>query len=234
MAQPEKVVRASMQKVNLDTGETEGKPVEVQFNPESLKVSFSNQLGSGDESGGAAIQHISQSSTKLAFDLWFDVTAGGPEDTGESDVRELTRTVATLMKPDSAESNPAAPGVRFLWGSFMFDGVIDSINESLEFFDEEGRPLRASLAISMVQQSFYFERNPDFKGRGGAAGGAPATPGTQPREAARDGDSVQQMAARQGRPNDWQAIARANKIENPRQLEPGTLLKVSWPGGRRR
>jgi hypothetical protein len=45
-------------------------------------------------------------------------------------------------------------------------------------------------------------------------------------EPARQGDSVQSMAGRNGQPAGWQQIARANGIENPRNLAPGTLIDL--------
>src|SRR5882672_12509651 len=70
----------------------------VQFNPESLKVSFANQLvqpsGAGDQRGTPARQFVGAGTTKLTLTLWFDVNAPMPE--GESsvdDVRRLTQKV---------------------------------------------------------------------------------------------------------------------------------------------
>ena len=54
----------------------------VQFNPESLKVSFANQLvqpaGAGDQTGPPARQFVGAGTTKLALTLWFDVTSLPP------------------------------------------------------------------------------------------------------------------------------------------------------------
>ena len=54
-------------------------PVSVQFNPESLKVSLSNQKAGGDQRGGSATQYVGQGTSKLSFELWFDVTAAEPD-----------------------------------------------------------------------------------------------------------------------------------------------------------
>src|SRR6266702_4687760 len=51
----------------------------VQFNPETLKVSFANQIatpsGAGDQSGTPARQFVGAGTTKLSLQLWFDVNA---------------------------------------------------------------------------------------------------------------------------------------------------------------
>src|SRR5919199_3986158 len=73
--------------------------VTVQFNPESLKVSFSNQIatpsGAGDQRGPAARQFVGAGTTKLTAQLWFDVTAPQTTPPGQAadDVRKLTQKV---------------------------------------------------------------------------------------------------------------------------------------------
>ncbi len=197
-------------------------PVRVQFNPQTLKVNYTNQKAGGDQPEGSAVQFVGRGTTKLAVDLLFDVT-GPPDDDGEpvNDVRKLTEKLFYFMKPKPTDEQDkfVPPGVRFLWGSFLFDGVMDSMNETLDFFSSDGRPLRATVSIALSQQELRFRFN---EGAGAAAG-------TQPQAEARAGDSVQQLAARQGRPGDWKAIAAANDIENPRNLTPGLRLSLTKP-----
>lgn len=129
--------------------------VTVQFNPETLKVSFANHVvtppGMGERSDGSAAQFVGAGVSTLAAQLWFDVTA--PFAHGEDqpdDVRRLTQKVAYFITPDQIGEDPPqyVPRlVRFLWGSFQFDGIMESLDETLELFSAEGKPLRASLAI---------------------------------------------------------------------------------------
>jgi hypothetical protein len=211
--------------------------VTVQFNPETLKVSFANQVsqpsGAGDQSGPAAKQFVGAGTTKLALQLWFDVTALKPTDPyQEKDVRKLTQKVAYFITPQQEGSKFVPPAVRFLWGSFQFDGIMESLEESLEFFSNDGRPLRASLSIALSQQRITKFT---FRDTGGAASGRPgATPGTRPLTQAPAGSTVQGLASSSGRGNDWQSIASANGIENPRRLQPGQLIDMSPPSLRTR
>src|SRR6266542_5850292 len=75
------LVRAELRELNPNFEEEKpgGKRVQVQFNPETLKVSFANQIatpsGSGDQRGPAARQFVGAGTTKLTAQLWFDVTA---------------------------------------------------------------------------------------------------------------------------------------------------------------
>jgi hypothetical protein len=133
------------------------KKCQVQFNPETLKVSFANQVatpsGAGDQKGTPARQFVGAGTTKLSLQLWFDVTAPmPPEQTKEQDVRKLTAKVAYFITPKPEGDKFVPPAVRFIWGSFQFDGIMESMEESLEFFSSDGRPLRASVTINLTQQ----------------------------------------------------------------------------------
>jgi len=203
------------------------KTCKVQFNPDSLKVSFANQIqtpqGAGDQKGTPARQFVGAGTTKLTLQLWFDVSQpssdGKPQ---ETDVRKLTEKVAYFITPTEDGKKFVPPAVRFVWGSFQFDGLMESLEESLEFFSSDGRPLRASVTLNLSQQKIT-----KFVFRDTAGPGQQQTPGTRPLAQANSGDSVQNMADSQGAGDDWQGIAAANGIENPRMLQPGQLLDLN-------
>lgn len=198
----------------------------VQFNPETLKVSFANQVatpsGAGDQQGPPARQFVGAGTTKLSLQLWFDVTAIPPEETQEQDVRKLTAKVAYFITPKPEGDKFVPPAVRFIWGSFQFDGIMESMEESLEFFSSDGRPLRASVSINLSQQKIT-----EFTFLPTTGPGATPSPGTRPLTPAPKGKSVQNLADSQGKGDNWQAIASANGIENPRLLQPGQLIDLN-------
>ena len=214
--------------------------VTVQFNPETLKVSYANQVvppsnpGAQDQREGST-QFVGKGTTKMSVQLWFDATSVLPEGKqGVTDVRDLTKEVIYFITPKQSDEDPkknVPPGIRFLWGSFQFDGIVESLEESLEFFSQDGRPLRASISLSMSQQKIEVLRNKEFQpgtqnAPGGGAGRS-APPGTRPLTQAASGDSVQGMAANRGRADNWQEIAAANQIENPRLLQPGQFIDLN-------
>ncbi len=243
---PAKLVKAVLQEISWDDKGhvTDGsKIVPVQFNPESLKVAFSNQTASGDQRGASALQYVGTGTTKLSFDLWFDVTnpehvlvdkaehtlvadpqGQPPKGTAPpDDVRELTKDVVYFITPDTTKNKGNAkdpkfipPGLRFLWGTFKFEGIVDSINESLEFFSPEGRPLRAKVSLSLTKQEIQFKIEPQER-----------TPVNPPQQA-QAGDTAAGLKGKgTGSPEGWQPMAAANGIENPRLLAPGTLIDTS-------
>jgi len=186
----------------------DGKKFTVQFNPQSLKVNFSNQKAGGEQPKGSSTQFVGKGVTKLTLELWFDISyaqaqgrvqaVAGSQDI---DVRSLTQQVAYFMQPQQVRGKKdiyVPPGIRVSWGTFVFEGVMDSMDETLDLFSTDGLPLRASVKEA---------------------------PGTQPFEAIPAGRPLQQSAAEAG--TDWRQAALANGIENPRMMSPGALVNLS-------
>jgi Contractile injection system tube protein len=232
MPESAKLVKAELQEIDLANPEAAAtKKVPVQFNPESLKVSFANQIqtpeGSGDQRGTPTQQFVGAGTTKLTLQLWFDVNA---EQDGEAvlDVRKMTEKISYFITP---KANPKdkkkfiPPGIRFIWGSFQFDGLMESLEESLEFFSTDGIPLRASMTLNLTQQKI------DIYKFGKDAPSRMPLPGTRPLTEAPQGETVQNMAANQGKADDWQSVAASNGIENPRSLPPGQFLDLNVTAG---
>jgi hypothetical protein len=220
--------KATLQKIDSDF-ETASSPeykVTVQFNPETLKVTYANQISTPaaprNSSGTPAQQFVGAGTTKLSLQLWFDVTAEMAPEIQQRDVRLLTEKVAFFITPDE-DNNNVIPAVRFVWGSFQFSGLMESLDESLELFSEDGIPLRASMTLGLTRQKitkFKFGKTANTTLAGPAAG-------TRPLKAAPAGKTLQGMASSQGKGDNWQAIAAANNIENPRLLQPGQLIDMN-------
>lgn len=235
MSNPVRLEKAELRQLDADLRNEVKREnwAKLQFNPESLKVSFANQIqtpaGAGDQSGTPSRQFVGAGTTKLSLAVYFDASAPVPE--GESpvdDVRKLTQKVAYFITPQAEGKQFIPPAVRFVWGSFQFDGIMDGLDENLEFFSPEGKPLRASMTLSLSQQritKFSF-RDTGGGGMPGTGGGSP-TPGTRPLAEASAGATVQGLAASAGLGGNWQGIASANGIENPRRLPRGQFLDLN-------
>lgn len=239
MPGPIQLAKAKMTAIQYVRGSLDprvlGLSIDVQFNPESLKLAYSNTLGGGDQSGGSSMQFASQSSTKLSFELWFDVSAPLPNRTSAEsvpdvgpvkDVRKLTSYVVQFMKPASAtnergEAGRAPPAVRFEWGAFVFDGIVDSLSETIDFFSAQGHALRSQLSVSMTQQEISADL---LRGAEPGGSGVPSLPGSVPQLPIKAGDTLQSLAASLGQQDAWQELALLNDVENPRDLAPGSLL----------
>ncbi len=198
--------------------------VEVHFNPQTLKLKFANQNTGGDQPNGASAQNVGNLTSDLSVELLFDTTEEG------SDVRELTKKVAYFIMPKE-EGNRTPPRTRFQWGSLVFEGIADALEETLDYFSAEGVPMRATLSLTLKSDNIVFLID-KIKGNGRS----PAQPGegtgtTTPLQAARPGDSITSMAGRAGLSANWKAIAAANNIDDPLRLEAGALLNLKVKGG---
>lgn len=210
---------------DLVTEKSGGKEVKVQFNPENFKVTYANEVkqpeGGNQAAGTSGMQFVGAGTTKLALTLWFDVTA--MTDNPVDDVRRLTSEVIYFMTPGASQrdaSKLVPPGLRFVWGSFKFDGMVEGLEESLEFFSPDGKPLRASITLTVGQQKILVSNFTDPNTAGPRAGQRPFTPAPK-------GKSLQDMAAADGKGGDWQGIASANGIEDPLRLPAGTPVDLN-------
>lgn len=204
-----------------------GEAISVQFNPATLRVALANTLKANSREGGSrSAQFVDKSSSSLTIDLSFDTTKDG------SDVREKTKEIALkFLKPEGEGDQMRAPKrCLFQWGAFEFIGLLQTFNETLDYFSPEGRPLRASVALKLSEDRFQFrtrsvadtERETPTLTPTGSTGDT-----EQPSQAA---TPVNQANAQAGRPQkDWRDTAVFNGIENPRLPRSG-LLAVPRPG----
>lgn len=197
--------------------------IDVQFNPTDLKVALANTLRANEREGNSrSAQFVDKSSSTLSVDLLFDTTHDG------SDVRQMTSEIALkFLKPEGEGDEMRAPRkCLFQWGAFEFIGLLQSINETLDFFSPEGRPLRAKVALKLAEDRFQYRSREVAEveretprltpaGEGEGQGGSGDTPVSEAsRHAGRD-------------PRDWRETARYNGVENPRLP---ALTQVAVPG----
>jgi len=216
----------------------------VQFNPETLKVTLSNNLRADNQGGSnsSAAQYVDKSESSLSVELYFDTSVArehhaastqSPSDStisnsatvqqantheANSDVRALTKKIADrFMQPQNPEADrPGAPTrCRFQWGAFVFVGMLSTYNETLEYFSPEGIPLRAKLSLSFKEDRYQFEQL------------EVATAQREQPTLSATADNLPQTLANQNKdPKNWRDAALFNGIENPRL---GLSLEVSLP-----
>jgi hypothetical protein len=85
------------------------------------------------------------------------------------------------------------------------------------------------LSLSLTQQEIQFGVGEDVgkPDQANKPGTAASTPGTQPLTSAPANSNLPSMASQMGQGANWQNIAAANGIENPRQLAPGQLIDMN-------
>ena len=218
--------------------------VVVQFNPASLKIT---RRGNTDRGGVTTLTEHRQSPSAepatLTFDLEFDTAEGG-DDGQAQDVREKNQAgPADFIEPPDTNTGEAPPRVRFMWGTFIFDGIVSHITEDLDYFSADGTALRAKLSLEITEQDLKFEQDAKGAGARGASnatppGGGPvqAGPGAPPAAnpaqsaAAQAGESVQQLLTRLGAdPSGWRTAMTG--LGSPLALAAGqeVLLGAAVP-----
>ncbi len=191
--------RASFTPLN---GPEANQPFAVHFNPTTLQISIANTLedkGQGKEKK----QYVTKSSAKLSMDLIYDSTHDG------TDVRLQTGKIAKLMEPAKREGDNAAPPsvVLFEWGTFKFQGLVESYKETIDFFAPTGVPLRASINLTLASQDKVFES----LSQGSDSKFEPLV-----QNLATSSESLTDVATQAGNPNAARAIAANNGLESIR------------------
>lgn len=209
--------------------------IEVDFNPQSLKLNFQNQIEGDKQSKSKGTQYVGSSSSTLTVELIFDSTQDHKGGKAGSDVRKKTKAIADSVLPSKdgggqgGKSKPITPPkVRFEWGSFLFEGIVTTMSETLEYFSAQGVPLRATVALTMTRPAVAIL----IKDLGNAAGAGSGlgSPDTTPKTPLPAGDSLQKAIGRTGNSGDWRSVANANNIDNPLRPPSGKLFDLSAGG----
>src|SRR5690349_12206063 len=106
----------------------DGSPLTVHFNPVSLQYSVSNTVkedGRGKDKKQAVVTQVTG---KLSMDLIFDNTHNGQS--VQLSTSQLALYMGSPQKEKTKEQVP--PVLVFEWGSYKFQGVMESYKETLD------------------------------------------------------------------------------------------------------
>jgi len=212
----------------------EGTGIDVQFNPTTMRLQMTNNVEGGKARPRQVQQFTGSGSTTLTLDLVFDTADQ------LTNVRDKTLRLVKFVMP-SKQSKNAPPRIRFEWGTFQFDGVMNSITEDIDLFSPEGIPLRSKVNIAIKEQNSDFEAlakgagakdgsaataPADDSGGGGALPGGGGGGPTDSTRAAQAGESAADFAARMGLdPAAWRGLAGG--IANPLSLQGGLQINFN-------
>jgi len=191
---------------------TKQERVDVLFNPTEYAIESSNQYSWQSIPGLSQpiAQFVTGEASSLSMELFFDTYEKS------EDVRQYTKKIVGLLDIDKDLHAP--PLCKFIWGSLSFQGVIETVSQRYTMFDRSGKPVRATLNVtfkavqSIKEQLQHIPRQSADRTK---------------QRTVKQGDQLWQIAAEEYEdPALWRAIAKANDLADPRQLEPGTLLKI--------
>lgn len=189
-------------------------PIPVRFNPESYNVTASPNLSSRKIMGvnGEHVQFISGGESVLSMTLHFD-TYNSPMRL--VDVRTMTKMLTDLVDMDGELHR--APKVTFVYGTFIFTGIVQKADQKFTMFSRLGIPVRCELTFE-IKKTFDSD---DKK--------------NEPKESSdrtkvrtlQEGDQLWMLSSKEyDSPEHWRKIADANGIDNPRLLKNKNELTV--------
>ena len=128
------------------------KKLTADFNPESLRMSRSRLGGSGAQRSNASgtaqasAEQTTGMSATLSLELLFDTSRTG------KNVQNTTLQIAGMLGPvDTSGTETQVTLVQIQWGAFLFNGSINSMEETLDLFSDQGVPLRSTVSLSLTE-----------------------------------------------------------------------------------
>jgi hypothetical protein len=202
--------------------------VPCMFNPEEFTVEKSNQFSEVSIPGLSApiFQFVKGNARTVSLELFFDTYEE------RIDVRIFTDRItgwdagSMFSKlPDGAkglmdiDSELHAPPVcLFVWGTFVFQCIIDRVSKKFTMFLPAGIPVRATLSVSLKEYRDVIVQVKEMDLHSADISKSWIV---------KHGDTLWSIAVKEyGDPADWRLIAEANHIDNPRELEPGRELVI--------
>ena len=174
--------------------------------------------------------------TEVDLDLLFDVGLAGSTVVSD-DVRDLTAPLWDLAENTLDGDRRRIPQMRFVWGkAWDLPTVVVAIAERLEAFTPSGAPQRSWLRMRLLRVGEQVSRtaaaDPGLWQQGGIAGAATSgarlhqTLGGRVGETS-EGERLDEIASRYyGNPALWKAIAQYNRLLDPTQVPPGTVVQI--------
>jgi hypothetical protein len=227
--------------------EQTGDRISCMLNPDSVVVRRlaglqARRTGSGTLSRGVLADdplfYTGGGTTEILLNLLFDVSLTDSAQPIE-DVRSMTRPLFELSQGRAnTPGQSELPLVRFVWGkAWNVLGVVSSISERLEYFTPEGAPQRSWMRIRMLRVGESDEKSGDLE--------EPVVPtDVSPEDVSGEesdfysvlgegiGDDssnerLDQVAwAKYGSSSWWKLIAAFNNIDDPLNVQAGTILRL--------
>ena len=203
---------------NLDTNDS----IECMFNPKEYTFTKSNNWSQSKTKGQNVpkLEFNGGNPTDLKVQLFFDTY-----ESGEDVRKKYTNAIWQLAMVNKDKEDPKTkksqpPKCEFRWGSmWSFKAVLADITQKFTLFLPDGTPVRATLDVTFRQT----EDEGSFPKQNPTSGGMP---GHRTR-IVKAGETLDWIASQEyGEAKHWRYIAEVNRIDNPFQMKPGTVLQL--------
>jgi len=193
---------------NVDNGEE----IQVLFNPKEYLIEKKTPWTEMNVFGldSPPVQFTMGERKRLSMELFFDSSEE------KSDVREYTVKIEELMMVNAQEHRP--PILRFSWGNLSFDCVLEDLAQRYTMFKDDGTPMRATLKVVFKEYASAATQLSNTRRE---------SADHTKRMVIREGETITSIASREyNDPGKWRVIARANHIEDPENIKPGTIVEL--------
>lgn len=210
---------------NVDKG---SEVFHVQFNPKELKLdekAIWKPSGEHQEER-PLLTYEKGDPSSLSVELIFDSTDTG-SNCYDSHVKKLRAFLTTTVEKTDAQGNKVKrpPYLRFTWGGFNFECVLETLGVQFLMFKPDGTPLRAKVTVGLK------ERERGRMGGSGNAGVKLSAMGSMFSGAdnvktttVQQGDTMSSVADRSG--GDVRDMSEANNVDDPMNPPVGQQMVV--------
>jgi hypothetical protein len=202
---------ATLEKAKLIRRSKPSKTMDVLFNPQEYSVQKSVQY-EPHKSPGLDLpeqEFTSGNPSILSLELFFD-TYESKKDVS----KEHTDSIMELLKVDA--DLHSTPLVQFCWGTFLFEGFVETLTLRYTMFHPNGKPCRATANLTIKEYKSakdQLQSNPRN------------SPDHTKRRTLKMGETLALIAHEEyDDAAEWRRIADANGIVDPREVKPGTVL----------
>ncbi len=196
--------------------------VQVQYNPHTLAFTRSvNWQKQGPAQRDTPELHYDHAEPRqLSIELIFDTYDSDKPEDEKDDVRKLTGAIYQLTTVEHHGDKHRPPVCQLHWGlqGMLFQGILESLEERETLFTRNGTPVRSRLVCRFKE----WCTNEEDARKAGTKSADLAK-----RHVLTRGETLSSVAALLYEdPRLWRPIARANDIEDPGAVAPGTVLFI--------
>lgn len=217
--------REQLKKATLTVldGADQGKVIAVLFNPSQYSFERANAYKATALPGLGAplLQFVNGEADQLSMELFLDdyTDPNGPtsrEREEPAPVMSRLRALDKLLEIDRDLHAP--PPVRFNWGPMEFSAVIEKLGRKVTMFHPDGTPARVTLTVSFKEYRTLRQQLEDPRRE---------SADKTKRRVVVGRDALWLIAAREyDDPAEWERVAEANDLDDPRDIAPGDWLEL--------
>jgi len=189
----------------------------VLLNPAEISESYSITYDPTTKLGQSAAnpRFAAVQAQPVTFSLVLDGTGAVPSDDGPTDVKQQLKNLNNVIyRYVGSKHEPSH--VQLVWGSWIFNGRLQSLTVQYTLFKPNGDPLRAKLTLTF--KSATTDKEAELRADR-------QSPDLSHRVLVRDGDTLPLLCERfYGDPGYYIDVARFNGLVDFRRLQPGTRL----------